>query len=321
MQNTEDTERDNFKSVVDSPQRYDAGQTLWGAVDTRYFMLAAIPDKPVQRCELKVIANSYLRARVVENGFSLAPGQTSTMNHQLYLGPKDVDVLHQVGHKLDASVNYGMFAFVARPMRWGLVHLYGVVGNWGLAIILLTFLIRALLWPVNMKAYGSMERMKQVQPLLNAVKEKYPDDRQRQTEETMALFKEHNVSPAGGCLPMILQMPFLYGLYVTIYNSVELYHAHFALWYTNLAAPDPYYVLPLLMGVVMFAQQKMSTVDTTNSQAAIMMKVMPIMFTAFMLFLPSGLVLYYALSLLIGVGQQYYIRQKYSSDDTEAAAA
>lgn len=317
---SDDTERENIKSVVDSPQRYDEGDTLWGGVDTRYFMMAAIPKKPGQRCELKVVDDNYLRTRVVEDGFSLAPGETKTMSHQLFMGPKDVDVLEHVGSKLEESVDYGMFAFIARPMRWGLVHLYGLVGNWGLAIILLTFVIRGLLWPVNMKAYSSMERMKQVQPLLNEVKEKYSDDKQRQTEETMKIFRENNVSPAGGCLPMLMQMPILYGLYRTIYNSVELYHADFALWYDNLAAPDPYWVLPILMGVVMFLQQRMSTVDQTNQQAAMMMKIMPLMFAGFMFFLPSGLVLYYALSLLIGVGQQYYIRKKYSSDEEPAAA-
>ncbi|QDG51484.1 membrane protein insertase YidC [Persicimonas caeni] len=325
--NSEDIERESFDSVLDSPQRFDEGETLWGAVDTRYFMMAAIPDKPVERCELKVVDSDYIRTRLVNSGFSIEPGQTETLSHKLFMGPKDVDVLNGIDDSLDGtvsleeSVDYGMFAFIARPMRWGLEKIYNFVGNWGLAIIILTFLIRGALWPINMKAYSSMERMKKVQPLLTEVKEKYEDDRQRMTEETMKIFREHNVSPAGGCLPMIMQMPILYGLYVMIYNSVELYHADFALWYTNLAEPDPYYVLPVLMGIVMFAQQKMSTVDTTNQQAMMMMKIMPFMFAGFMIFLPSGLVLYYALSLLIGVGQQFYVKKKYSGEEIEAAKA
>lgn len=325
--NTEDIERESYDSVLDSPQRFDEGETLWGAVDTRYFMMAAIPDKPVERCELKVVDSDYIRTRLVNAGFSIEPGQTQTLSHKLFMGPKDVDVLNGIDDslegtvRLEESVDYGMFAFIARPMRWGLEKIYNFVGNWGLAIIILTFLIRGALWPINMKAYSSMERMKKVQPLLTEVKEKYEDDRQRMTEETMKIFREHNVSPAGGCLPMIMQMPILYGLYVMIYNSVELYHADFALWYTNLAEPDPYYVLPILMGIVMFAQQKMSTVDTTNQQAMMMMKIMPFMFAGFMIFLPSGLVLYYALSLLIGVGQQFYVKKKYSGEDIEAAKA
>jgi YidC/Oxa1 family membrane protein insertase len=325
--NSDDLERESFDSVLDDgPLRFDAGNTLWGAVDTRYFMLAAIPSTPATRCELEVVDTNYLRTRLVHDDFTIAAGATKTMSHKLFLGPKDVDYLNEIDEGLDSkvrleeSVDYGLFAFIARPMRWGLEKIFNVVGNWGLAIILLTFLIRGALWPVNMKAYSSMERMKKVQPLLTDLKEKYKDDRQRMTEETMKVFKEHNVSPAGGCLPMIMQMPILYGLYVMIYNSVELYHADFMLWYTNLAEPDPYYVLPALMGIVMFAQQQMSTGDQSNKQGAMMLKVMPIMFTAFMVFLPSGLVLYYALSLLIGVLQQFYVRKKYADEDeiTEA---
>lgn len=327
--NTEDIERETFDSVQDTPQRFDEGETLWGAVDTRYFMMAAIPADPAVRCELKVVDTNYLRTRIVHDGFSLAPDSSKTLSHKLFLGPKDVDVLDEIGDaiqgdsgvklRLAESVDYGMFAFIAKPLRWGLEKLYNIAGNWGVAIILLTIIIRGLVWPINIKAYSSMERMKKVQPMLKEVREKYEDDKQRMTEETMKLFREHNVSPAGGCLPMLLQMPILYGLYVMIYNSVELYHADFALWYTNLAEPDPYYVLPILMGVVMFAQQQMSTVDQSNKQAAIMMKVMPVMFTAFMFFLPSGLVLYYALSLLIGVGQQYYVKKKFSGEEIEPA--
>lgn len=314
--NTEDLERESYDNLLeDGSQRFAAGETQWAGVDTRYFLMAAIPEEPAQRCELEVIDDNYVRARLVNQTMSVPAGSSKTMAHQLFLGPKDVDNLNEVGNRLEESVDYGFFAFIARPMRWGLNQLHGFLGNWGLAIILLTFLIRGALWPVNMKAYSSMERMKKVQPILKEVKEKYDDDRQRMTEETMKIFKEHNVSPAGGCLPMIMQMPILYGLYVMIYNSVDLYHADFMLWYTNLAEPDPYYVLPALMGIVMFAQQRMSTVDQTNKQAAMMMKIMPVMFTAFMVFLPSGLVLYYALSLLIGVLQQFYVRKRFSDED------
>lgn len=314
---TDDIEREGYKSLVkDGTLTYAEFQSLWGAVDTRYFMLAAIPAEPADSCEYGVVGEDYVRTRLTGAPFSVKAGETVTLSNQLFLGPKDVDVLSQVRKDLTESVDYGIFAFVARPMRWGLSQLFKLVGNWGLAIILLTFIIRGLLWPVNMKAYSSMERMKSVQPILAEIKEKYKDDKQRQTEETMKAFKKHNVSPAGGCLPMILQMPVLYGLYVCIYNSVDLYNANFMLWYTDLASPDPYYVLPLLMGVAMFFQQRLSTVDTSNQQAAMMMKIMPVMFTAFMIFLPSGLVLYYALSLLIGVGQQYFVRKKFADEPT-----
>ncbi|MFW5966848.1 MAG: membrane protein insertase YidC [Persicimonas sp.] len=315
--NSEDLERETFDKVVDESFAFDAGNTKWGAVDTRYFMLGAIPLDGARSCEMDVVDDDYLRTRLIHEDMSVSADSSKTYSHELFVGPKDVDILKEVGHNISESVDYGMFAFIARPLRWGLSHLYDLVGNWGLAIILLTFIIRGSLTPINLKAYSSMERMKEVQPLIKEVREKYEDDKQRQTEETMKIFRENNVSPAGGCLPMLLQMPILYGLFVMIYNSVELYEADFFLWYTNLAEPDPYYILPILMGVVMFAQQRMSTVDQTNKQAAMMMKIMPVMFTAFMLFLPSGLVLYYALSLLIGVGQQYWVRKKYRGDDED----
>lgn len=317
---TDDIERESYNSLNDDGDlTFAEFQSTWGAVDTRYFMLAAIPGKLSDSCEFGVVNDDYVRTRLTGSPFSVEAGNTITTSYQLFMGPKDVDVMSQIRPDLTESVDYGIFAFVAKPMRWGLNWLFGLVGNWGLAIILLTFIIRGLLWPVNMKAYSSMERMKSVQPILAEIKEKYKDDKQRQTEETMKAFKKHNVSPAGGCLPMILQMPVLYGLYVCIYNSVDLYNANFVLWYTDLASPDPYYVLPLLMGVAMFFQQRLSSVDTQNKQAAMMMKIMPVMFTAFMLFLPSGLVLYYALSLIIGVGQQYFIRKKFA-DEPELVA-
>src|SRR5690554_3968183 len=312
---TDDIEREGYKSLAkDGTITHAEFQSIWGAVDTRYFMLAAIPAEPADSCEYGVVGENYVRTRLTGAPFSVKAGETVTLSNQLFLGPKDVDVLSEIRKDLTESVDYGIFAFVARPMRWALNELFKLVGNWGLAIILLTFIIRGLLWPVNMKAYSSMERMKSVQPILAEIKEKYKDDEQRQTEETMKAFKKHNVSPAGGCLPMILQMPVLYGFYVTIYNSVDLYNASFVLWYTDLATPDPYYVLPILMGVSMFFQQRLSTVDTSNKQAAMMMKVMPVMMTAFFLVLPSGLVLYYALSTVIGVVQQYFIRRKFAKE-------
>lgn len=314
----EDTERETFGSV-DEPLSY-SGETLWSATDTRYFMLAAVPEKAAEKCEIEILDGEYLRTRMTLGSFSVDPGSSMTLGHELYLGPKDVDVLEDAGHKLADSVDYGFFAFIAKPMRWGLNFIQKYVGNWGLAIIILTFLIRGAIWPINMKAYSSMERMKQIQPELEKVREKYEDDRQKMGDETMKLFREHNVSPAGGCLPMLLQMPILYGLYVMIYNSVELYQAEFLVW-ENLAVHDPFYVLPALMGITMFAQQRMSTVDSSNKQAAMMMKVMPVMFTAFMAFLPSGLVLYYFFSLLIGVGQQFFVKRKFRDGDAEEATS
>ena len=311
-----ETERYSIDSI-EKPLRYDRGNVLWGAVDTRYFMLTGIPEKPLPLCSIQKVDGSYLRMRLASDDFSIAPRGEHTFEAKIFMGPKDLDLLGEIGHQLSASVDYGMFSFIARPLRWGLNVVQGWVVNWGWAIIILTIIIRLLISPINIKAYSSMERMKKIQPKLEEIRDKYEDDQQKMTEETMKLFREHDVSPLGGCLPMLLQMPILYGLYIMIYYSVELYHADFMLWYDNLSAPDPYYVLPVLMGVTMFAQQKMSSqsMGSQNQQAAVMMKVMPVVFTAFMLFLPAGLVLYYAISLIIGVGQQYYIKRKFSTQE------
>lgn len=305
---------------LEEGHEYGGSEVYWASVDTRYFMTTAIPHTDVESCSIeRADEEGFLRTRLNYGETNIRPGEKETFEHSLYLGPKDVNILDDVGcspdetgcsdpHKLSDSIDYGLFAFIARPLRWGLNFLQGYVGNWGLAIILLTIVIKLLTWPINMKAYRSMEGMKEIQPKLEEIRDKYEDDRQRMTEETMKLFRENDVSPMGGCLPMLLQMPILYGLYVMIYSSVELYEAEFIFWYTNLAEPDPFYVLPVVMGVVMFIQQGMMSTAGSNMQAKVMTKVMPFMFTAFMLFLPSGLVLYYSVNLIIGLGQQFYIR-------------
>jgi YidC/Oxa1 family membrane protein insertase len=297
-------------SSMDGPLSYDNSKPIWGAIDDRYFMTAAVPKEgSAKSCGIERVGEGYLRTRLQYEAFEVMPGESEHLAHELYLGPKDLDILGEVGHNLSSSVNYGLFAFIARPLRWALnVIQTNLVSNWGLAIILLTIVIKLLTWPINMKAYRSMQGMKEIQPELEEIRDKYDDDQQRMTEETMKLFRENDVSPMGGCLPMLLQMPILYGLYVMIYSSVELYEADFILWYTNLAAPDPFFVLPIIMGVVMFVQQGMMTSAGGNMQTKIMTKVMPFMFTGFMLFLPSGLVLYYSVNLIIGLGQQFYIR-------------
>jgi YidC/Oxa1 family membrane protein insertase len=305
----DDTER-RIMQKLNGPRNYDGMDILWGAVDTRYFLLGNVPLERGQSCVMEVLNENMLRTRIIGKGFSVAPNQTFTSSHLLYIGPKDFDYLRAAGHRLEDAVDYGFFTILARPLRRLLVLFYGWVGNWGIAIILLTLLIKILTWPITDKAYSSAERMKKIQPKLQELKEKYANDQQRMTEETMKVFKENNVSPLG-CLPMLIQIPILYALFVMIYNSVELYRANFALWYTDLSAPDPYFVLPILMGAVMVVQQRMTTIETPNPQMAMMMKIMPIMFTAFMLFLPAGLVLYYFVNLILGLAQQFWIKRKF----------
>ncbi len=306
-----DTKRLLFQKAEKDSAMF-TGQVFWGGADTRYFLMAGVPLESAQRCEITRVDTDFLRTRIVGDSLTVAPNTTASLQYLLYMGPKDYDVLTDSGHRLEDSVDFGLLTVLARPLRWLLVLLNSFVGNWGVAIIFLTLLIKLVTWPITDKAYVNTERMKLIQPKIKELNEKYEKDPQRKTEETMKLFKENKVNPLG-CLPMLIQMPVLYGLFVMIYNSVELYHANFALWYTDLSAPDPYFVLPILMGAIMVVQQRMTPMDAGNKQMATMMKVMPIVFTAFMLFLPSGLVLYYFVNLVLGVGQQYLIKRRFAN--------
>lgn len=317
---SEDMERKQAKSV-ENTMRFGTPEdpVKWGGIDKRYFLFAAVPSEPATNCEFEMVEEHFLRSRLISKTTTIAPGATQTQHYKLLVGPKDQDVLDAAGSDLNEAIDYGMFAFLSRPMRWLLVFLHGFVSNWGFAIILLTIIVRLLMWPINHKVYANSERMKDIQPILNGIKEKYANDQQRQAEETMKAFKENNVS-ALGCAPMFLQFPIFLALYFMILNSVELYQADFAFWYHDLSAPDPYFVLPIAMGVVMLIQQSMMTVEAPNPQMKTIMRIMPITFTAFMLFLPSGVVLYYFASMLIGIVQQYMIKKQFERKRAEAQA-
>ncbi len=319
----DDTERELIANL-ENPVSFQGEPIIWGGINTRYFVFASVPTQAAEKCTFDIIDNDYLRTQLTQAEFSIGPGETVKSNYDLYLAPKDLDILDAAGHELGEAVDYGFFTFLARPMRWFLVFIFGFIGNWGFAILLLTIIIRLAMWPINKKVYVNSERMRDVQPKLNAIKEKYEDDQQRMTEETMKIFKEEGVSPLG-CAPMFLQFPIFLALYYMILNSTELYQADFMLWYTDLSAPDPYFVLPILMGVVMLAQQQMMMpTEAANPQAEQMqkmMKFMPIMFTAFMLFLPSGVVLYYSASMLIGIIQQVWIKKSFAKQREAAAAS
>ena len=228
-------------------------------------------------------------------------------DHELVVG--ESGHLGQVGDHYHLGLDGQPLQAAADLQAHGATYYNRPIGNWGLAIILLTFLIRLVLWPINQKVYANSERMKELQPKLTEIREKFADDQQRLGEETMKLWREHGVNPLG-CLPMVLQFPILIALYFMILYSVELYQADFFLWYTDLSARDPYFVLPILMGVVMFAQQSMMTVETPNPQMATMMKVMPIMFTVLFLFFPAGLVLYWLVNNVLSIAQQWYVMRQ-----------
>ncbi|MBW1615769.1 MAG: membrane protein insertase YidC [Deltaproteobacteria bacterium] len=302
------------------------GKTDWLAFQTTYFMASIMPENSdVGFMKLfekeQIIENRYVNQAVIN------PNTVSKFEYNLFIGPKDIDVLKSVGHNLEKSVNFGMFDFIVRPCRWLLNAIYGAIPNYGIAIIILTLITKIVLWPLGSKSYKSMNKMKKIQPLMTQIREKYKHDKQKMNAEVMNLYKTYKINPAGGCLPMILQIPIFFALYRMLYQMIELRHAPFFLWIDDLAAPDrlfrfdfsipmmsePYGipVLTIIMGASMFLQQKMSPPPGDPSQAKIML-FLPIIFTVLFVNFSSGLVLYWLINNLASMGQQYYISKKYA---------
>jgi YidC/Oxa1 family membrane protein insertase len=294
------------------------GPIAWGGVDTRYFTNVVIPKEPFEKCRIGLEDREFFRNALVSPAFSIDPGQSQTWTFHSYVGPKEIGAMTSFGVDLQESVDYGVFAFLCRPFRWVLVNFYEYVGNWGLAIILLTMALRILLFPINQKAYKSMEGMRRLQPQLEVLRAKHKNDPQRLNTDMMKLYQKENVSMFG-CLPMFLQIPIFFAFYRTIYNSVELYHADFIWWYTDLSAPDPYYVLPVVVTALMVSQQFFMPATAQNAQMKVMMWMMPIMFGVFTFVLPSGLGLYLTVSVGLGIAQQYYIRRSIRDKSDDAA--
>jgi len=210
---------------------------------------------------------------------------------------------------LDDTIDFWVLGFLCKPMLWLLRQSYAVIPSWGVAIIVLTLLVKVLtLYPTH-QSMVQMRRMAELKPKMDAIREQFKDDKAKMNQALMDLYKREKVNPLGGCLPMLLQMPIWIALYRTIYGAVDLYQAPLFLWVDDLSAPDPYFVMPIVLGALMFLQQKMTPTMGDQTQAKIMQWMMPIMFTAFMLFLPSGLVFYILVNTLLSIAQQWYIRR------------
>lgn len=248
----------------------------------------------------------------------IAPGSTATWQSQFYAGPKDQERLEELAPNLNLTVDYGFLWWLAVPLFKVLKWLHDLVGNWGMAIILLTVLVKALLWPLTAKAYKSMANMRRVAPQMKRLQERHASDRQKLSQEMMKLYQKEGVNPLGGCLPMLLPMPIFLALYWVLFESVELRQAPFMLWINDLAVMDPFFVLPLLMGASMFLQQLLSPAMGDPMQVKIM-RMMPVVFTALFLFFPAGLVLYWLVNNVISIAQQYFVNRQ--ADAAEPAKA
>ncbi|MBI2500203.1 MAG: membrane protein insertase YidC [Deltaproteobacteria bacterium] len=297
------TKRANYKKGETSSI---AGSVTWAEIKDRYFVMALVNRRVTSETSLKMMSGEGETSLILSPGkFGLSIGGRHEEKFTIYAGPKDRGHLQKIGVGLEKSIDYGYFSFLAVPLFWLLIFFQKLIHNWGFAIILLTIFIKILLNPLSVKSFRQMKEMQKIQPRLQELKEKYKEDRQRLNTETMQLFKSHKVNPMGGCLPMLLQIPIYIALWKVIYNSIELYNAPFFWFYRNLSAPDPYFILPILSGVVTILQQKLTPSTTTDPVQKQMMMIMPLMFTAFMLFLPLGLVLYFFVNTVMSVAQQY----------------
>lgn len=275
------------------------------AVGSQYFTQAVVDNSPIMPEAKAQISHATKTAEVLLLYPILNKNEGLALEYTAFMGPKSHHLLVNVDESLSHVVDFGFFNWIGRQILAMLKWFYAMVGNWGAAIILLTVVVRILVLPFNVYSYKSMKKMQVIQPQIAALRERYKDDQQKQQQEMMALMRENKVNPVGGCLPVLLQFPIFIALYQVLGNSIELYQAPFTLWIHDLSLKDPFYILPVLMGVTMFIQQKI-TPNTMDPAQAKVLQFMPLIFTFFMISLPSGLTLYMWVGALFSVLQQLY---------------
>ncbi len=291
----------------------------WGGIDSHYFLLAIVPTSGDMTLRAKVEDGVYRLA--LADTVILDPGISQVRTLSYYLGPKTEADLATLPKELVQAIHYGFFDIIAKPLKRFLVFLANHTGgNYGVAIIILTVIIKILFWPLSYKSYKSMEQMKRIQPLMAKIREKYADDREKMNAEIMQLYKTYKVNPAGGCLPMLLQIPVFFALYQALLGAIELRHAPFIpylpgtdlVWLADLSDKDPLYITPIIMGATMFLQQRMTPTAADPTQAKIMLA-MPVIFTFLFLSFPSGLVLYWLVNNILSIFQQWLLSRSSQS--------
>lgn len=294
------------KGKLDYPKKSKDG---WLAMLQHYFVAAWLPKNGVERefFTKKVGEKLYTAGIVVPVG-DIAPGATRSVSVPLYVGPQEGDKLAKLAPGLDLTIDYGWLTIIASPLFKVLSFIHNWVGNWGLAIIALTILIKLLFFPLSAASYKSMAKMKVLGPKLQKLKEQYGDDKQKMNQAMMELYKTEKVNPLGGCLPIVIQIPVFISLYWVLLAAVELRHAPFFGWIQDLAAADPFYILPVLMGATMFLQTKLNPTPPDPVQAKIMLY-MPLVFSVMFLWFPAGLVLYWTVNNLLSILQQWQINR------------
>lgn len=301
----------DFDSIADNdtdlPSQSNEG---WIAMLQHHFLTAWVPQQDINR-ELytrQLDKHLYAIGSIVAVG-EVAPGAEKVVDSTLYVGPQDQRRLEYIAPNLDLVVDYGWLTFLAKPIYWLLAFLQGLVGNWGWAIVLLTVLVKAILYPISAAGYKSMARMRDVAPRMKAIQEKYGNDKQALNQAMMELYRREKINPAGGCFPILLQIPVFLALYWVLLATVELRGASWLLWVNDLASPDPYLILPLLMVATMIIQMKISPRPTDPTQAKVMM-IMPVVFGVMFFFFASGLVLYWLTNNVLSIWQQWYVNKQ-----------
>lgn len=297
------------------------GKISWVGHEDVYFLSAIIPDEPQNSLvKIEVKQKNLIYTSFISPPTVIYPQASETFHFHLYLGPKDLDVLKGLGHGLNKAVNFGFFQIIAKPLLSVLNLLFKFSHNYGIAIILVTVLVKIIFWPLTHKSYHSMKAMQKLQPQMAKLREKYKNDRERMNKELMALYRTYKINPMSGCFPMLLQIPVFFALYKILFHAIEIRHAPFFLWINDLSAPDrlpvgfqiPYTgglpILTLLMGASMFIQQKMTPSPGDPTQQKFMM-FLPIIFTFMFLNFPSGLVLYWLVNNVLSIGQQHCINK------------
>ncbi len=307
-------EKVDFETIQEGNVPNRDAEGGWVAIIQHYFVSAWAPPQNQQNL-FYATTDSKDRNVMAFAGPTQNVGASdqSTLSATLYMGPKVQDYLEQVAPNLRLTVDYGWLWFIANPLFWLLDKIHSIIGNWGWSIVLLTVLVKAALFPLSAKAYRSMGRMRKLGPEMQRLKERYGDDRQKMSQEMMKFYQKEKINPLGGCLPIVVQMPVFIALYWMLLESVELRHAPFMFWIQDLSIKDPYFILPILMGISMFVQQQLNPTPPDPMQAKIM-KMLPIIFTFFFLWFPAGLVIYWVVNNCISITQQYFITRQIEND-------
>ena len=299
--------------MEDGPQTLTTRQG-WAGISTPYFLGSLVPeqqemDKKITYRHSSVRGKDFFSVDVQSLPMVVQPGAYTENVYSVFAGPKRIELLERQGAKLEQAVDFGWYHIIAKFFFDMVMWFYGLVGNLGVAVILVTLLIKIALWPLSAKSYVAMSRMKQLQPKMTQLKEKHGDDRQAMSMEMMALYRQHKVNPMSGCWPVMIQIPIFFAFYKMILISFEFRHEPFMLWIDDLSARDPYFVLPVVMGVTMLIQQKLNPAPADPVQAKVM-KILPIMFTVIFAMFPAGLVLYWTTNSILSVAQQWFVMRK-----------